>query len=77
MGLKIWLNGSLVERDEATLRRLHHLENELFPNHTPQERYYSWPSLAGRLGIAALKHLVFESLQAVGPFATDVRDLQP
>jgi bacillithiol biosynthesis cysteine-adding enzyme BshC len=68
---------TLVERDEATLRRLHHLENELFPNHTPQERYYSWPSLAGRLGIAALKHLVFESLQAVGPFATDVRDLQP
>jgi hypothetical protein len=43
----------------------------------PQERYYSWPSLAGRHGIVELKRLAFEKLQASGPFATEVQDLQP
>jgi bacillithiol synthase len=68
---------TLVERDEAALRRVRRLEIDLYPNRVPQERYYSWPSLAGRLGIAALKRLVLEKLQVVGPFATDVRDLEP
>ena len=68
---------TLMERDEATLRRVHRLETELYPNHVPQERYYGWPSLAGRLGVAGLKRLVLEKLQAGGPFATDVQDLEP
>jgi bacillithiol synthase len=68
---------SLLDGDEATLRRLRYVETELFPNRIPQERYYSWPSLAGRLGVAALKRLVFERLQVAGPFATDVQDLHP
>jgi hypothetical protein len=43
----------------------------------PQERYYGWPSLAGRVGVAGLKRLVFEKLQSAGAFVTDVQDLQP
>jgi uncharacterized protein YllA (UPF0747 family) len=68
---------TLVERDETTLRRLRRLELALVPEGVPQERYYSWPSLAGRHGIVELKRLAFEKLQASGPFATEVQDLQP
>ena len=68
---------TLVERDEVTARRIHRLELALFPNRTPQERTYGWPSLAGRVGIAALKRLVLDRLGAVGPFTTDVQDLEP
>ena len=68
---------TLVERDEVTLGRIHRLELALAPDGVPQERYYSWPSLAGRLGSATFKRLVMEKLQAVGPFVTDVLDLEP
>lgn len=68
---------TLVERDEVTARRIRRLELALFPNRTPQERTYGWPSLAGRVGIAALKRLVLDRLRAVGPFTTDVQDLEP
>jgi len=68
---------TLVERDETTLRRIHRLELALNPEGVPQERYYSWPSLAGRVGIAELKRLVLEKLQTVGAFVTDVQELQP
>jgi uncharacterized protein YllA (UPF0747 family) len=68
---------TLVERDVTTLRRIRRLELVLSPDGVPQERYYSWASLAGRLGSATLKRLVMEKLQAVGPFVTDVLDLEP
>jgi bacillithiol biosynthesis cysteine-adding enzyme BshC len=68
---------TLVERDELTLRRIRRLELALNPEGTPQERYYSWPSLAGRQGVAGLKRLVLENLQTTGPFVADVRDLEP
>jgi bacillithiol synthase len=68
---------TLVERDELTLRRIRRLELALFPDRTPQERYYGWPSLAGRVGVAALKRLVLDKLLTVGPFATDIQDLEP
>jgi bacillithiol biosynthesis cysteine-adding enzyme BshC len=67
---------TLVERDETTLRRIHRLELALFPNRTPQERYYGWPSLAGRVGVAALKRLVLDRVGIVGPFVTDIQDLE-
>ncbi len=68
---------TLVERDETTLRRIRRLELALFPHRTPQERYYGWPSLAGRVGVMALKRLVMDRLGAVSPFATDIQDLEP
>jgi len=68
---------TLVERDELTLRRIRRLELALSPEGTPQERYYGWPSLAGRHGVAGLKRLVLENLQTTGPFVTDVRDVEP
>ena len=68
---------TLVERDDLTMRRIRQLELALSPEGTPQERYYGWPSLAGRHGVTGLKRLVLENLQTVGPFVTDVRDLEP
>lgn len=68
---------TLVERDETTLRRIRRLELALSPEGVPQERYYGWPSLAGRHGVVGLKRLVLEKLQTVGAFVTEVQDLQP
>jgi uncharacterized protein YllA (UPF0747 family) len=68
---------TLVERDELTLRRIRRLELALSPEGTPQERYYGWPSLAGRHGVAGLKRLVLDNLQTTSPFVTDIRDLEP
>ena len=68
---------TLVERDELTLRRIRRLELALSPEGTPQERYYGWPSLAGRHGVVGLKRLVLANLQTTGPFVTDIRDLEP
>jgi bacillithiol biosynthesis cysteine-adding enzyme BshC len=68
---------TLVERDETTLRRIRRLELALSPEGVPQERYYGWPSLAGRQGVAGLKRLVLDRLEAAGPFVTEVQDLQP
>jgi bacillithiol biosynthesis cysteine-adding enzyme BshC len=67
----------LVERDETTLRRIRRLELALSPEGVPQERYYGWPSLAGRHAVTALKRLVLDKLQTAGAFVTDVQDLQP
>jgi hypothetical protein len=58
------------------LRRIRRLEMALNPDGVPQERYYSWPSLAGRQGVAGLKRLVMDKLQTVGAFATDIQDLE-
>lgn len=67
----------LAEREGVALARLARVQNALAPGGVPQERAYAWPSLAGRLGPAALKTLVFERLAAVGPFTAALQDLQP
>ena len=67
----------LAERDGVALGRLARVQNALAPGGVPQERAYTWPSLAGRLGPAALKKLVFDWLTAVGPFTTALQDLEP
>jgi bacillithiol synthase len=67
----------LAEREGVALRRLARVQNALAPGGVPQERAYAWPSLAGRLGPAALKSLVFDRLAAVGPFTTALQDLDP
>jgi hypothetical protein len=68
---------TLVERDETTQRRIRQLVLALYPDGVPQERYYAWPSLAGRHGVVALKRLVMDKLQTVGAFATDIQNLEP
>ncbi|MGB8295768.1 MAG: bacillithiol biosynthesis BshC [Polyangia bacterium] len=67
----------LVERDEATQRRIEKLEMVLNPGGVAQERFYGWPWLASRLGPAVFKRLVFERLGQAGVFATDVLELLP
>ena len=67
----------LAEREAVALGRLARVQNALAPGGVPQERAYAWPSLAGRLGPAALKKLVFERLAAAGPFTTALQDLEP
>ena len=67
---------TLVERDEVSLGRIRRLELALVPEGIPQERYYHWPSLAGRLGVANFKRLVMEKLEAAGPFVSEVQDLE-
>ncbi len=67
---------TLVERDDNTNRRLHRAKLALCPNGVPQERFYAWPSLAGRLGVARFKQLVGQALQTAGPFSTDIHELQ-
>ncbi len=67
----------LAERDGVALGRLARVQNALAPGGVPQERAYAWPSLAGRLGPGALKALVFDRLDAAGPFTTALQDLEP
>jgi hypothetical protein len=47
----------------------------LAPGGVPQERFYAWPSLAGRHGPAALKRAVLERLEASGPFSATVEEI--
>jgi uncharacterized protein YllA (UPF0747 family) len=68
---------TLIERDQTGLRRIQRLERALYPDGVPQERYYGWPSLAGRVGVKKLKRLVLEKLQMNDAFATGVWDLEP
>ena len=70
-------NRTLLERDQTTLRRIQRLELALNPEGVPQERYYSWPSLALRHGPLHLKRLVMDKLQQNGAFFTEVQDLEP
>ncbi len=62
--------------DGATAARLDKVQNALVPSGVPQERLYSWPSPAARLGAGPLKRLVFERL-ATAPFSTALQDLTP
>jgi bacillithiol biosynthesis cysteine-adding enzyme BshC len=66
----------LAARDTATTERLDKVLRALAPEGTPQERYYSWPSLAARLGAAAFKALVLARL-AETPFPTAPLELAP
>ena len=68
---------ALLERDQVTLRRLRGLQQALLPSGIPQERFFGWPFLAGRLGVQGFKREVMESLRATGPFTTEVRELRP
>jgi uncharacterized protein YllA (UPF0747 family) len=67
----------LLEQDTVTRSRLQHLQDWLRPGGHPQERVYGWPTLAARIGPAALKQLVFANLAQSGPFVTGVRELRP
>jgi bacillithiol biosynthesis cysteine-adding enzyme BshC len=66
----------LAARDTAAGERLDKVLDALAPEGTPQERYYSWPSLAARHGIAAFKSLVLARL-AETPFPTGLLELAP
>lgn len=67
----------LLERDTIARRRLRAVELALFPNGTPQERFYAWPHLAARLGPRTLKDLVMQRLASAGPFGSKVHELSP
>jgi bacillithiol biosynthesis cysteine-adding enzyme BshC len=64
-------------RDEVAAARLARVEAALCPGGVPQERAYGWPSLAGRIGPAELKRLVFARLAETGPFTASLLDLRP
>jgi bacillithiol synthase len=66
----------LAERDGVALARLTRLEAALAPGGVPQERFYAWPSLAGRHGPAVLKRAVLDRLAAAGPFAATLEELE-
>ena len=65
---------ALGERDRVAVDRLARVEAALAPGGVPQERAYAWPSLAGRVGPAALARLCAASL-AADPFATGLREI--
>ena len=67
----------LAEKDTTTMQRLQRLQWTLCPDGIPQERFYSWPWLAGQLGVSAARRLVLDHLAAHGPFVTDLQDLEP
>ena len=67
----------LAEKDTTTMQRLQRLQWTLCPDGIPQERFYSWPWLAGQVGISAARRLVLDHLAAHGPFVTDLQDLEP
>ncbi len=66
----------LAESDGAAIARLARVRLALAPDGSPQERAYAWPSLAGRVGPATLKALVFDRLER-DPFPTKLQDLEP
>jgi bacillithiol synthase len=65
---------AVARRDQTTLRRLERLSTLLFPERTPQERIYGWPSLAARSGRAPFGRAVSAALE---PFSTDVGEICP
>jgi bacillithiol biosynthesis cysteine-adding enzyme BshC len=67
---------ALATRDAAALARLDKVVAALAPEGVPQERRYAWPSLAARLGGAALRRLVLERL-AGNAFPVAVQELTP
>jgi bacillithiol biosynthesis cysteine-adding enzyme BshC len=65
---------ALCRRDEVTAGRLDRLRAALYPDGTPQERVYGWPSVAARAGRAAFARAVHESLE---PFSPEIAELCP
>jgi hypothetical protein len=65
---------ALARRDQTNLRRLERLCTLLYPEQTPQERYYGWPSLAARTGREGFARAVAAGLS---PFSTEVGELCP
>jgi bacillithiol synthase len=65
---------AVARRDQTNLRRLERLSTLLYPERTPQERFYGWPTLAARSGPAAFARAVAAGLE---PFATPVGELCP
>jgi bacillithiol biosynthesis cysteine-adding enzyme BshC len=63
---------AVARRDEVTSRRLARLRTLLFPEDTPQERVFGWPSMAARCGGAAFHRAVFAALD---PFAAALGEL--
>lgn len=64
---------AITERNETTRRRVQSLQNFLFPEGMPQERFYSFVSFACKYGIHHLKKAVLDS---VDPFQTEVRNIR-
>jgi uncharacterized protein YllA (UPF0747 family) len=64
-------------RAGAAVERLRRLRAELVPGGAPQERFYAWPSLAGRHGPATLTRLVLQAIEAAEPFPTRVLEVRP
>lgn len=65
---------ALCRRDEVAFQRLERLRAALYPQQTPQERFYGWPSIAARTGAAPFARAVRESLT---PFSPDIGELCP
>ena len=65
---------AVCRRDQVAAQRLDRLRTALYPEQTPQERYYSWPSIAARTGRTAFSRAVQESLV---PFSPDIAELCP
>lgn len=66
------LDRALIAKDGVTAARLERVRTALQPGGHPQERFYAFPSAAGRLGPHRLKRLV---LAAVRPWEPGLRDL--
>jgi bacillithiol biosynthesis cysteine-adding enzyme BshC len=66
-----------LERDQVLAARVGRLQLALFPQETPQERFYSLPYFACKHGLAALKQKLFALLAAdsAAAFQSSVRDL--
>jgi bacillithiol biosynthesis cysteine-adding enzyme BshC len=65
---------AICRRDQVAAQRLDRLRVALYPEQTPQERYYSWASIAARTGRAAFSRALHESLV---PFSPDIAELCP
>jgi uncharacterized protein YllA (UPF0747 family) len=65
---------ALCRRDEVTVRRTERLRTLLYPDETPQERFYGWPSVAARVGRHGFARAVAERLI---PFSSEIGELCP
>jgi len=68
----------LHERDRVHSDRIDRLQTLLFPDGVPQERVYSLPYFASRVGLLPFKELVLHSLREQSPFSEiyAVRELE-
>jgi bacillithiol biosynthesis cysteine-adding enzyme BshC len=65
---------AITLRDQTTLERVDRLRALLAPDGAPQERIYSLPYYASRLGSHAFVRLVLEACE---PFSGNLKDLKP